>query len=91
MPAGPGTKGPGRGKGKGSGKGDGKGDKNKDKNKNKNTAPLPPLPANTLEAAKTPPAKRTAAQKKLLACKFYISGQCSAGAQCEYSHDKTIW
>ena len=61
----------------------------KNKEKGKPSKGLPPLPPATFEAAKTPPADRTPAQKKLLACRFYIEGKCS-DANCEYSHDPEI-
>ena len=61
----------------------------KNKEKGKPSKGLPPLPPATFEAAKTPPADRTPAQKKLLACRFFIEGKCS-DANCEYSHDPEI-
>ena len=37
-------------------------------------------------AAQTKPSEQTPEQCKMLACKFFLTGNCNAGKDCKYSH-----
>ena len=80
----------GKGKGKGKGKSDtGKGKDDKGSGKGDRKTQATKEEEARTAARNKKPHERTQADKKLLACKFFLRGACTSDA-CEYSHSKRI-
>ena len=48
------------------------------------------MPEDLRQAIDTSAVNRTPEQKKLMACRFFMNGQCREGDACEYSHDADV-
>ena len=71
-------------------KGNGKSGKDKDKRGHNNASGESDMPEDLRQAIAANATSRTPQQRKSMACRFFMNGQCREGDNCEYSHEEDV-